>query len=41
MVPLGILADPACRAAIIATMLLGPSLGYVYFTSLPPRGPWI
>ena len=35
MVPLGILADPARRAAIIATMLLGAVVvGYVYFTSL-------
>ena len=35
MVPLGILADPARRAAISATMLLGAVVvGYVYFTSL-------
>ena len=35
MVPLGVLADPARRAAISATMLLGAVVvGYVYFTSL-------
>jgi MFS family permease len=35
MVPQGILVDPARRAAISATMLLGAVVvGYVYFTSL-------
>jgi MFS family permease len=35
MVPLGVLADPARRAALSAVLLLGAILaGYVYFTSL-------